>query len=82
MYLDHAEDMARQNIPMYMKDWSETLNDFFKFYRRNILENCGKISREHAEKKAIEQHEIYNQRRLKKLDEEEIIEIAELEKFE
>jgi hypothetical protein len=37
MFLDHAEDMARQKIPMYMKDWVESLNEFLKFRRRNIL---------------------------------------------
>lgn len=81
MFLDHAEDMARQNIPMYMKDWAETLNDFLKFRRREILTNAGKVSKELADKKAIEQYEIYRERRLKKADEEALEEIAELEKF-
>jgi hypothetical protein len=38
MFLDHAEDMAQQKIPMYMKDWAETLNDFLKFRRRCICQ--------------------------------------------
>ena len=29
MYLDYAEDQAKQHIPMYMKDWEEKLNAFF-----------------------------------------------------
>ena len=82
MFLDHAEDMTRQNVPMYMKDWAETLNDFLKFRRRDILTNAGKISKELAEKKAFEQYEIYGKRRLKEVDEESIDKIAELEKLE
>lgn len=82
MFLDHAEDMARQNIPMHMKDWVETLNEFLKFRRRDILMNAGKISKELAEKKALEQYEIFNKKRLKKADEEAINDITELEKLE
>jgi hypothetical protein len=82
MYLDHAEDMARQMIPMYMKDWAETLNDFLKFRRRDILTNAGKISKDLAEKKALAQYEIYNQSRLKKADEEALNEIWKLEKLD
>lgn len=81
MFLDHAEDMARQNVPMYMKDWIETLNDFLKFRRRDILMNSGKISKELAEKKAVEQYEVYNKNRLKKSDESSLKEISELEKL-
>jgi hypothetical protein len=82
MYLDHAEDMARQMIPMYMKYWAETLNDFLKFRRRDILTNAGKISKDLAEKKALTQYEIYNQSRLKKAAEETADEIGELEKLD
>jgi hypothetical protein len=82
MFLDHAEDMARQNIPMHMKDWTESLNEFLKFRRRDILTNAGKITKELADKKAFEQYGIYSSKRLKKEDEESIDEIAELEKFE
>jgi hypothetical protein len=81
MFLDHAEDMARQRVPMYMKDWSETLNDFLKFRKRDILTNAGKISKELAEKRALEQYEIYNQRRLKKADQKADDEVKELEKL-
>lgn len=79
MYLDHAEDMARQMIPMYMKDWAETLNDFLKFRKRDILTNAGKISKELAEKKALAQYEIYNQNRLEKAAKETDGAIGELE---
>jgi len=81
MYLDYAEDMARQQIPMYMKDWVEALDNFLKFNRRELLTHAGKISRELAEKKAHEQYEIYNQHRIKQADEVAADGIDELEKL-
>ncbi len=81
MYLDYAEDMARQQIPMYMKDWVEALDKFLKFNRRELLTHAGKISRELAEKKAHEQYEIYNQHRIKRTDDKAADEIDELEKL-
>jgi len=81
MYLDYAEDMARQQIPMYMKDWVEALDNFLKFNRRELLTHAGKISRELAEKKAHEQYEIYNQHRIKQADETAADGIDELEKL-
>jgi len=81
MYLDYAEDMARQQIPMYMKDWAEALDNFLKFNRRELLSHAGKISRELAEKKAHEQYEIYNQHRIKQADEAAADGIDELEKI-
>lgn len=44
MYLEFAEDRARQHIPMYMSDWKEKLNDFLKFTGREILSHAGTIS--------------------------------------
>jgi hypothetical protein len=81
MYLDYAEDMARQQISMYMKDWVEALDNFLKFNRRELLTHAGKISRELAEKKAHEQYEIYNQHRIKQADEMAADGIDELEKW-
>lgn len=81
MYLDYAEDMARQQIPMYMKDWVEALDSFLKFNRRELLTHAGKISRELAEKKAHEQYEIFNQHRIKQTDEAAADRIDELEKL-
>lgn len=44
MYLDHAERMARSNIPMHMSDWIVALDEFLKFERADILVGAGKIS--------------------------------------
>ncbi len=64
MYLDFAEDQAERNQPMYMKDWIEKLNTFLQFNGRDILENAGKVTREVAERLALQEYEIYNQNRI------------------
>lgn len=60
MYLDYAEDQAKQHIPMHMKDWEEKLNAFLRFTGREILENAGTISKEIADAKAKEQYMRYD----------------------
>jgi len=66
MYLDYAEDMAKQHIPMYMADWENKLNDFLKFYGRKVLDNAGKITSEKAKEKAYAEYEKYNAARIEK----------------
>ena len=63
MYLDYAEDQAKQHIPMYMKDWEEKLNTFLQFTGRDVLENAGSISKELADALAIKQYDIFNENR-------------------
>ena len=65
MFLDHAEDMARQKTPMYMADWAASLNEFLTFRRRNILQGAGKISNAKMEQLALAEYAKYNTRRLK-----------------
>lgn len=65
MFLDHAEDMARDKTPMTMNDWDNSLNEFLKFRRREILEGKGKVSREEMERKVLKEYAVYNTRRLK-----------------
>jgi len=65
MFLDHAEDMARQKIPMYMKNWVATLDEFLTFRRRNILHGSGKVSKEDMERRALSEYVKFNTRRLK-----------------
>ena len=65
MFLDHAEDMARQKIPMYMKNWVATLDEFLTFRRRNILHGSGKVSKEDMERLALSEYAKFNTRRLK-----------------
>ena len=65
MFLDHAEDMARQQTPMYMKDWVASLNEFLLFRKRNILHGPGKVSNTEMEKVALAEYAKFNTRRLK-----------------
>ena len=43
--MHHAEGMARDRNPMTMNDWDNSLNEFLKFRRREILKEKGKILR-------------------------------------
>ena len=64
MYLDYAEDRARQRQPMHMRDWREKLDAFLKFNERDILQNAGKVSMDVAQKLALEAYDKFTQRRL------------------
>lgn len=85
MYLDYAEDQAKQHIPMYMKDWEEKLNAFLQFTGRKVLENMGHISKDAADALAIKQYYIFDENRRKKESEifDELPEISreETKKF-
>lgn len=63
MYLDHAERMAKSNIPMHMSDWIEALDEFLKFERADILMGAGKIPHILAEQKAHKEYEKYDANR-------------------
>jgi hypothetical protein len=51
-FLEQAEYMAIEHIPMHMKDWVETLDDMLKRMRSHLLDGAGKVSNEQAEEKA------------------------------
>ena len=57
MYLDYAENQARRNRPMTMRDWVEKLDAFLKFNEYEILDNPGKISMQAAKKLAEGEYE-------------------------
>ncbi len=64
MYLEYAEDQANRHHQIFMRDWREKLDPFLKFNERQILNNPGKVSKEVADKLALDQYEIFNQHRL------------------
>lgn len=66
MYLDYAEDMAKQHIPMHMADWENKLNDFLKFYGRKILDNAGSVTAAEAKNKAYAEYQKFNTARIEK----------------
>lgn len=59
MYLDYAEDRAKRNIPMTMKDWTEKLHAFLQFNEKDILDHPGKVSQEVAKAFAESEFEKY-----------------------
>lgn len=48
MYLDYAENQARRQAPMSMKDWVEKLDGFLQFNDYKVLKDAGRISHEIA----------------------------------
>ena len=62
MFIDHAELMAEDGIPMKMQDWINETDTFLKANRRNILTHKGTVSHEDAVAKA---EEIYKEFRVK-----------------
>ena len=60
-YLDIAEVHALNKEPMYMKDWLETIDDYLKMTRRDILTAKGKITHKQALEKAHGEFEKYKE---------------------
>lgn len=57
MYLDIAENRAKRQIPMKMKDWVEELDVMLKTNRYEVLDCKGKISAEEAKEFAEKEFE-------------------------
>jgi len=66
-YLDIAEVHALNQEPMYMKEWLQTIDDYLKMTRRDILENAGKISHKLAIEKVHKEYEQYVEKESLKL---------------
>lgn len=62
MFIDYAELMAEDEVPMSMKDWLAETDRFLSNNRRKVLGDKGHVSREAAEKKVSD---IYAQFRKK-----------------
>ena len=62
IFLDIAEDNAERNIPMYMEDWKEEVDNVLKMRHYKILEGKGKISKSDADKKASKEYEKFKVR--------------------
>ncbi len=84
-YLDIAEVRALAHEPMYMKDWLETIDDYLKMTRRDLLTTKGRITHEQAIDKAHREYEKYKKKQAEQLSavEQHYIEsIKELEAME
>ncbi|MCD7885902.1 MAG: virulence RhuM family protein, partial [Lachnospiraceae bacterium] len=61
-YLDIAEVRALEHEPMYMKDWLETIDDYLKMTRRDILTTKGRVTHQQAIQKAHEEYAKYQKK--------------------
>ena len=59
LFLDIAENNAERNIPMYMNDWKNEVENALKVFHYDILEGNGKISHKQAILKATTEYEKY-----------------------
>ena len=84
-YLDIAEVHALNKEPMYMKDWLETIDDYLKMTRRDILTAKGRITHKQALEKAHGEFEKYKKKQEESLSPVEyhfLESIEELHKLE
>ena len=84
-YLDIAEVCALNHEPMYMKDWLETIDDYLKMTRREILTTKGSISHKQAIEKAHAEYDKYKKKQdelLSNVEKDFIHSIEMLEKIE
>lgn len=63
MFLDFAEDQAKRRRQIFLRDWQARLDDFLRFNERAVLPHAGKVSREEADRKAVEEYERFAARR-------------------
>ena len=59
LFLDIAENNAERNIPMYMNDWKNEVENALKVFHYEVLEGKGKISHKQAIDKAETEYEKY-----------------------
>ncbi len=59
LFLDIAENNAERNIPMYMNDWKNEVENALRVFYYDILEGKGKISHKKAKEKAESEYEKY-----------------------
>ena len=59
LFLDIAENNVERNIPMYMSDWKNEVENALKVFHYEVLEGKGKISHKQAVNKAESEYEKY-----------------------
>ena len=70
---------------MYMKDWIETIDDYLKMTRREILTTKGSVSHKQAIEKAHEEYDKYKNKQdelLSNVEKDFVRTIAVLEQIE
>lgn len=57
MYLDWAENFARRQMPLGMRDWVQKLDGFLEFNAYAVLNNYGAVRRNTADRAAVSEYE-------------------------
>lgn len=70
MFLDYAEDQARRRKQLFLSDWRTKLDEFLRFNERDVLPNAGKVTRESADEKAVQEYEQFSERRRLEIESE------------
>lgn len=84
-YLDIAEVQALNHEPMYMRDWLETIDDYLKLTRREILTTKGQVSHKQAIEKAHMEYDKYKKKQeelLSPVEQDFMKSIARLEQID
>lgn len=81
MWLDFAEDQAKRRKQVFLKDWTQRLDQFLEFNDRDVLKDKGSRTNQQAKDHAQKEYETYAAQRRKLLEAEaEKTNIAALEK--
>lgn len=84
MYLDYAEDQAKNRKTISMEQWASKLDSFLQFNERELLTHSGKVQMTVAQSLAAERYEAFNTKRKKAevivADEEDFQELEQLQK--
>lgn len=62
MFLDYAEDQAKRQQQVFMRDWQAKLDGFLRFNQRTVLPDAGKVSRDHADRHAHAEYDRFAER--------------------
>lgn len=60
MYLDYAENQAKNRKTVTMAQWEQKLDAFLTFNEKDLLDHAGKVSAQVAEKLALERYEEFD----------------------
>lgn len=63
MYLDYAENQAKNRKIVTMADWEQKLDAFLMFNDKDLLDHAGKVSAKVAEKLVLERYKEFDERR-------------------
>lgn len=63
MYLDYAENQAKNRKTVTMAEWEQKLDAFLTFNEKDLLDHAGKVSAQVAENLALERYEEFDKRR-------------------